>query len=241
MMSQKQPYESGIAFRGGPRTDSGSVATLPPESVCISVRPASVVYTGLKRLIDIVASALFLLVFSWLFVLIAILIKLTSRGPVLYVQTRVGTGGRHFPFLKFRSMVPNADAMKGELEHLNEADGPVFKIENDPRVTPVGRFLRKYSLDELPQFVNVLLGHMSLVGPRPPLPEEVQQYGEREWQRLTVRPGLTCLWQINGRSKVRFDQWIELDLDYIQRRSFWLDLLILVRTIPAVITGRGAC
>ncbi len=201
----------------------------------------STAYTACKRIVDVLVSIVVLVGFSWLFVLIALLIKLTSRGPVLFVQPRVGSGGRVFPFFKFRSMIVGADAMRQDLEHLNEADGPVFKIKNDPRVTPLGRILRKFSLDELPQFVNVLVGHMSLVGPRPPLPSEVEKYGEREWMRLSVRPGLTCLWQINGRSEVSFDEWMDMDLDYIRRRSFWFDLAILVKTIPAVLAGRGAC
>ena len=240
-MSEKQPHEPGIAYRGGPEPSAPYRASAPPAAVRMSPCPCSVIYTVLKRAIDVGVSLAFLTLFSWLYLLIALLIKLTSPGPVLYIQMRVGTGGRHFPFPKFRSMIVNADQMKEQLEHLNEADGPVFKIKDDPRVTPIGRVLRKYSLDELPQMVNVLLGHMSLVGPRPPLPSEVEKYGQREWQRLTVRPGLTCLWQINGRSDVSFDQWMEMDLDYIRRRSLWLDFCILTKTIPAVITGRGAC
>lgn len=240
-MSQEQPNKPEIMPCRLVNSEPHPSVSVPPASLRVTACPCSVFYTVMKRALDIGVSALFLVLFCWLYVLIALLIKLTSHGPILYVQTRVGAGGRHFPFLKFRSMVKDADDMKAEIEHLNEADGPVFKIKNDPRVTPIGRVLRKFSLDELPQFVNVLLGHMSLVGPRPPLPTEVEKYGEREWKRLTVRPGITCLWQINGRSDVSFDQWMEMDLDYIRRRSLWLDLCILIKTIPAVIACRGAC
>ncbi len=240
-MSQEQPNKSEIMPCRLANSEPHPGVSVPPASLRVTACPGSVFYTVMKRALDIGVSALFLVLFCWLYVLIALLVKLTSHGPILYVQTRVGAGGRHFPFLKFRSMVKDADDMKAEIEHLNEADGPVFKIKNDPRVTPIGRVLRKFSLDELPQFVNVLLGHMSLVGPRPPLPTEVEKYGEREWRRLTVRPGITCLWQINGRSEVSFDEWMEMDLDYIRRRSLWLDLCILIKTIPAVIACRGAC
>jgi exopolysaccharide biosynthesis polyprenyl glycosylphosphotransferase len=213
----------------------------PPSPAPVEEHPAHPLYLFTKRALDIVVSACFLVAFSWLYLLIAILVKATSRGPAFYVQDRVGCGGRRFPFIKFRSMIVNADAILPDLRHHNEADGPVFKMKNDPRVTPVGRFLRKYSLDELPQMANVLVGQMSLVGPRPPLPSEVEQYGPREWRRLSVRPGITCLWQINGRSEISFSEWVDLDLEYIERRSFWLDVCILIKTIPAVISGRGAC
>src|SRR5258706_6075253 len=150
---------------------------------------------------------MFLATFSWLFLGIALVIKLTSRGPVLFRQQRVGMNGRQFTFFKFRSMVVDADQQKEKLQHLNEMDGPVFKIKHDPRVTRVGRFLRKFSLDELPQMWNVLRGDMSLVGPRPPVPSEVQKYEHWARRRLSVRPGLTCLWQVSGRNGINFQQW----------------------------------
>jgi lipopolysaccharide/colanic/teichoic acid biosynthesis glycosyltransferase len=176
-----------------------------------------------------------------IFLIVALLVKFTSRGPVLFKQTRVGVGGRLFTCYKFRSMYMDAEARLETLRHLNEVSGPVFKIKNDPRITPVGRFIRKSSLDELPQFLNVLFGEMSLVGPRPAIPAEVVKYGPKERGRLAVKPGLTCLWQIGGRSSVDFERWVELDLDYIRTMSFWGDLLILLKTVPAVLTARGAC
>jgi exopolysaccharide biosynthesis polyprenyl glycosylphosphotransferase len=193
-----------------------------------------------KRLIDILFSSLFLLGFSWLYAIIAILIKVTSKGPVFFRQERVGMNGRPFMFFKFRSMVVDADRRKTELAHLNEMDGPVFKIRNDPRVTRVGRFLRKFSLDEFPQMWNVLRGDMSLVGPRPPVPAEVAKYEAWARRRLSIRPGLTCLWQVSGRNSINFKQWMELDLAYIDNWSLSLDFKILLKTVPAVLAGRGA-
>jgi len=240
-VSRTEPPDIGMAYRRegrGTGSDTTSVAPMPEG---LAEHPASAVYTASKRALDIAVSLALLIGFSWLFVVIGILVKLTSKGPVFFIQERVGSGGRKFPFVKFRSMVTGADEMRDELEAHNEADGPIFKIREDPRVTRLGRVLRRYSLDEIPQLVNVLLGHMSLVGPRPPLPLEVAQYGPREWRRLTVRPGLTCLWQIGGRSDLSFDEWVRLDIQYIENRSFLYDLTILAKTIPAVLTGRGAC
>lgn len=197
-------------------------------------------YMLLKRLTDIIISALGITLFLPISIVIALLIKLTSKGPVIFKQTRVGIGGKPFTCYKFRSMVADAETKQDQLRHLNEADGPVFKIRNDPRITPIGAFMRKTSIDEIPQLWNVLKGDMSLVGPRPPLPCEVEKYGDRELKRLSVHPGLTCLWQINGRSNIPFEQWVELDIQYIETRSFRNDLMILVKTIPAVLTGRGA-
>jgi lipopolysaccharide/colanic/teichoic acid biosynthesis glycosyltransferase len=202
---------------------------------------AHVPYAAAKRAADVSVSLLALALGFPLFLGVALLVKATSRGPVLFKQTRVGVGGRLFTCYKYRSMYLDAEARLEEVRHLNELSGPVFKIKDDPRITPVGRFIRKASLDELPQFFNVLCGEMSLVGPRPPIPEEVRKYGARERGRLAVRPGLTCLWQIGGRSSVDFERWVELDLDYIRTMSFWGDLLILLKTIPAVLTARGAC
>jgi exopolysaccharide biosynthesis polyprenyl glycosylphosphotransferase len=193
-----------------------------------------------KRALDVVGSLAALLVTAPVMALLAVLIKLESRGPVVYKSTRIGRGGRPFTFWKLRSMVQDADVRRHQLKHLNEADGPVFKIARDPRVTRVGRFLRTTSLDEIPQFINVLRGDMSLVGPRPPIPEEVAQYEPWQLRRLDVRPGITCLWQISGRSRLGFQEWMRLDLEYIRHRSFLLDLKILVRTIPAVLSREGA-
>ncbi|HEY0605822.1 MAG TPA: sugar transferase, partial [Herpetosiphonaceae bacterium] len=166
--------------------------------------------------------------------------KLTSRGPVLYRQTRIGRHGMPFEFLKFRTMVINADELKAQLMDQNEGDGPLFKMKNDPRVTPIGRFLRKYSLDEIPNLWNVLRGEMSLVGPRPAIPEEVFQYESWHRRRLEVTPGVTGLWQATGRSDSSFDEYVRLDIYYAEHWSVWLDLRIMLATVPSVIKGRGA-
>jgi len=193
-----------------------------------------------KRCLDVVGAVVALLFGAPLLALLAVLIRIESRGPVFYRSVRIGRGGRPFVFYKLRSMVKDADRERERLAHLNEADGPVFKIARDPRVTRVGRFIRTTSLDEIPQFWNVLKGDMSLVGPRPPIPEEVAQYEPWQLRRLDVRPGITCLWQISGRSRLGFEEWMRLDLQYIKRQSFLLDLRILVRTIPAVLSREGA-
>jgi len=193
-----------------------------------------------KRLIDATVSLAVLIVLLPLMLFVALVIKLTSPGPVFFVQNRVGMNQRTFRLYKFRSMVANAEKLKLEMQHLNERDGPAFKIENDPRTTRIGRFIRKTSIDELPQLFNVLSGEMSLVGPRPPLPEEVKRY---EWlfrKRLSVKPGITCIWQISGRNNVSFDRWMQMDHEYIENWSLWLDLKILFKTIPAVLLSRGA-
>jgi exopolysaccharide biosynthesis polyprenyl glycosylphosphotransferase len=198
-------------------------------------------YAFWKRILDVLGSSALLLALSPLFLLIAFLVKVSSPGPIIYQQTRIGRGGKPFPFYKFRSMYADADKRLEELlKGYNEKEGPIFKMKRDPRVTPVGRWLRKYSLDELPQLFNVLKGEMSLVGPRPPLPREVEQYDERAFRRLSVTPGMTCLWQICGRSDTTFEEWLELDLFYIEHMSFWLDLKILLKTPTAVLRGEGA-
>ncbi|HZQ05319.1 MAG TPA: sugar transferase [Anaerolineae bacterium] len=195
---------------------------------------------GVKRGLDVIGSALLLLVLSPLLLLIAAAIKLSSPGPVLYRWKVVGQGGRPFVGYKFRTMIPNADELKRELLAQNEMQGPVFKIKDDPRITSVGRVLRKFSLDELPQLWSVFKGDMSLVGPRPPLQNEYSQFTEEQKQKLAVKPGLTCLWQISGRNEIyRFDDWVRLDLEYIQHWSLWLDFKILLLTIPAVLKGTG--
>ena len=195
-----------------------------------------------KQAVDVVGAFLFLLFFSPLYLAIAVLIKLTSPGPILFRQRRSGLNGKPFTMLKFRSMVTDAEQLKAELQALNEMEGPVFKVSNDPRITRIGRTLRRFSLDELPQMLNVLLGDMSLVGPRPLPVDEVQRFDDlAHRRRLSVKPGLTCLWQINGRNKVtNFKDWVRLDLEYIDNWSIWLDFKILFRTVPVVIMGTGA-
>jgi exopolysaccharide biosynthesis polyprenyl glycosylphosphotransferase len=193
-----------------------------------------------KRLIDLCVSGIVIVLCMPFWIVVPILIKKDSPGPVFYVQERVGKNGRLFSMFKFRSMVQGADKMQEQVMHLNEMDGPVFKIRNDPRLTRIGRFLRRTSLDELPQLFNVFNGTMSLVGPRPPIVKEVSQY--RPWQRkrLSVTPGVTCLWQVTGRNEVKFDEWMKLDMQYIDNWSLALDVKILLRTIKAVTERRGA-
>ena len=210
------------------------------EYVVTLFREQLLVQLLLKRMIDAALSIAVLIVLAPLMLVVAILIKLSSPGPVFFVQNRVGMNQRQFKLYKFRSMVADAEERKFSLAHLNERDGPAFKIENDPRITRIGRWLRKTSVDELPQLFNVISGEMSLVGPRPPLPDEVKKY---EWlfrKRLSVKPGITCIWQISGRNNVSFDRWMEMDHEYIENWSLWLDLQILVKTIPAVLLSRGA-
>lgn len=202
--------------------------------------PSNIFSLSIKWLLDLIISLVALVILSPLFLLIAILIKATSKGPILYKQLRSGLNGRKFTVYKFRSMVDGADDKRSELRNLNEMTGPVFKIKNDPRITKIGKILRKYSLDEFAQLWNVVKGDMSLVGPRPPLPEEVLQYKKWQRRRLSMKPGITCLWQVSGRSEVDFDTWMKLDLQYIDNWSLGLDLKILLKTIPAVILGRGA-
>jgi len=193
-----------------------------------------------KRFFDILISAVGLLLLSPLFLTAILGIILTSRGPIFFRQVRSGKNGRKFVLLKFRSMYVGSEMLKKELERQNEMNGPVFKMKRDPRVTKFGRFMRKFSIDELPQLINVLRGHMSLVGPRPPLPEEVEMYETWQRRRLSMKPGLTCIWQVSGRNRVDFDKWMEMDLQYIDNFSLWLDFSIMVRTIFVVLTGYGA-
>jgi exopolysaccharide biosynthesis polyprenyl glycosylphosphotransferase len=193
-----------------------------------------------KRMIDIAVAAVALVVLSPIFLLLALGVK-TTPGDVLFRQTRVGLNGRLFQMLKFRSMHTGAEAALSELRERNEMEGPTFKMKNDPRVTPFGRFMRRFSLDELPQFWNVLIGDMSLVGPRPPIPGEVGLYERRSRRRLSMRPGLTCTWQVSGRNEIKdFESWVKLDLHYIDNWSLTGDLVLLLRTIPAVLLGTGA-
>ena len=193
-----------------------------------------------KRVMDIALSSILLAILFPFMLVIGALVKLTSKGPVIYRQIRCGLYGRRFILYKYRSMKEGAEDVLWEIKHLNEMDGPVFKMRNDPRVTPLGRYLRKSSIDELPQFWNVLKGDMSLVGPRAPLPEEVKEYSRWQRRRLSVKPGITCLWQVSGRNEIDFHEWMKLDLDYIDNWSLGLDLKILLRTFPVVILGKGA-
>ncbi len=193
-----------------------------------------------KRALDITGSAVGLLLLLPFLPLIALAIRISSPGPILYKSIRLGQGGQPFVFYKFRSMVDGAHESRNFLLHLNEAEGPVFKIARDPRITRVGQFLRRTSIDEIPQLLNVLRGDMTLVGPRPPIPEEVEKYEPWQRRRLDVKPGITCLWQISGRSKLGFEEWMRLDIQYIRNQSFLLDLKILLRTLPAVISREGA-
>ncbi len=193
----------------------------------------------IKSIIDYVGAAVGMLILAPVFFIIAILIKMNSPGPIIFYQKRCGVNGRHFLLRKFRTMHEHAEDQRQQLENNNEMDGPVFKIKNDPRITLIGRFLRKTSLDELPQLENVLRGEMSLVGPRPPIPEEVVQY--RLWQRrrLSMKPGITCIWQVSGRNETSFEEWMRMDLEYIDNWSLQLDLKLLLLTVREVFWGSG--
>lgn len=197
-------------------------------------------YEKIKRFFDICLSSAALVVLSPLLLVIAILIYLEDKGPVIYSQTRIGKDGRAFKLYKFRSMCVDADEKLKDLQELNERDGPVFKIKNDPRVTKVGKFIRKTCIDELPQLVNIIKGDMSIVGPRPPLPNEVEQYNSYQKQRLLVVPGLTCYWQIQKGEETTFDEWVELDLKYIKEQSILLDFRLILLTFKVILSGKGA-
>ncbi|MCC6485886.1 MAG: sugar transferase [Candidatus Hydrogenedentes bacterium] len=194
-----------------------------------------------KRAMDLVGALAALIAFAPAMIAIAIAIKVTSSGPVLFTQVRGGRGGRPFRLYKFRSMAVDAEARKADLMRFNERSGVAFKMTSDPRVTRIGKIIRKTSLDELPQLFNVLKGDMSLVGPRPLPVSEEKDYNSWHWRRLDVKPGLTCIWQVTSRHDHDFDRWVRLDLEYIRKRSFWLDLVLLFKTVPAVLVQRGAC
>lgn len=228
LQAELRPWDRAVA------PESSAEFQLPSRD------PGSFGYLAAKRLLDVVLALLGLVLLLPLLPAIVALIKLDSPGPILFRQKRVGQGGRLFTCYKFRSMVPDAESRKAELVTLNEATGPAFKIRNDPRITAIGHFLRRSSLDEVPQLFNVLLGQMSMVGPRPQIPAEVELYEPWHRARLAVTPGITCLWQISGRSQVGFDEWMRLDLEYVRRRSLALDLKILLGTLPAVIARKGA-
>ena len=195
----------------------------------------------IKRLIDVILSLVAMIIASPIMLVVAVMIKIEDyRSPVIFAQERVGVNGVTFKMYKFRSMYTDAEERLKELQHLNEQTGPVFKIKNDPRITKVGRFIRKTSLDELPQFLNVLKGDMSIVGPRPALPREVAQYNEYQMQRLLVKPGITCIWQVSGRNHINFEQWVDMDIEYIKSRNLILDLKLILLTIPALLGDKNA-
>ena len=215
-------------------------ADLPAEPAAAPIPITASGDAALRRALDVLVSAAALLLLLPLLVVIALLIRLDSPGPILFVQTRVGKHGRHFPVFKFRSMFTDAEERLHTVLADNERSGPVFKMKRDPRITRCGRWLRRCSADEVPQLLNVLRGEMSLVGPRPALPREVALYTPQQQGRLSVLPGLTGLWQVSGRATLSFEESVMLDMEYVRRQSAWLNLVILARTIPAVLTGHGA-
>jgi lipopolysaccharide/colanic/teichoic acid biosynthesis glycosyltransferase len=221
-----------------PATRSGGVSTIPYAVPPAPPRPAWQLRG--KRSLDLVVGAAALIVTAPIVAVAALAIVAVTGGAPWYVQERIGLNGRRFRMYKLRTMVADAHARRGEIAHLNEVDGPVFKIRNDPRLHPLGAVLRRLSIDELPNFINVLRGDMAIVGPRPPLPEEVAHYDQVAMRRLCVRPGVTCLWQISGRSGISFDEWMALDNRYIDSWTIAGDLGIILRTIPEVLGGTGA-
>jgi exopolysaccharide biosynthesis polyprenyl glycosylphosphotransferase len=246
--SQRDPSLAAVPAPVLPTDADGEAEPAATEDVVVHLHPAIIEpspawqgwHAWAKRALDITVAVIALIVLAPLMAVIAIAIKLDSRGPVIFRQTRCGKDGKPFTFLKFRGMTEDAERRQAELLELNEADGPIFKIRHDPRVTRVGRFIRRTSLDELPQFWNVLRGEMSLVGPRPPIPSEVAVYEPWHRNRLACVPGITGLWQVSGRSDLTFKEMVELDIDYITRWSLWVDLRIIVRTLVVVVLARGA-
>ena len=198
------------------------------------------IYEILKRILDIVCSLIGLLVLIPILVLVAILVKIESKGPIIFSQDRVGKYGKIFKMYKFRSMVVNAEQLKEKLADKNEKTGPMFKIKNDPRITRVGRFIRKTSIDELPQLVNILKSEMSIVGPRPSLPEEVKQFEGWMMERLSVKPGLTCYWQVDGRNDIEFIEWMKLDIKYIEERNILIDAKLILKTFSVLVGDKNA-
>ena len=201
---------------------------------------SNILYEVIKRIIDIVASFTGLILLSPLILIVSMLIKLESKGEVIFKQKRVGLNGKEFYMYKFRSMVINAEELKEQLESQNEMSGPMFKIKDDPRITKVGKFIRKTSIDELPQLINVIKGDMSLVGPRPSLPKEVKKFEQWMMERLEVKPGLTCIWQISGRNNIDFEDWMKLDIKYVRERSFKLDMKLILKTILVLLGDKNA-
>jgi exopolysaccharide biosynthesis polyprenyl glycosylphosphotransferase len=238
--------ELGIRTRIAMNFFSNKVARIEIEELegipflTFTTTPSNETQLAFKRLLDVTVSLAILALAAPVILLVALAIKATSPGSVLFKQNRVGLNGRRFTLYKFRTMIEDAHARRSEVEHLNEMTAPVFKAKDDPRITPLGRILRRFSFDELPQLWNVLKGDMSLVGPRPPIPEEVASYHRWHRRRLSMKPGLTCLWQISGRNNVDFERWMKLDLQYIDNWSPSLDFKILLRTIPVVLSGKGA-
>ena len=228
-------YQSGCAGK----SDRIALYSMRTGSL-IAKKRKHLIYNGIKRFFDVILSAFAIGVLLPLLLIVSIAVKLDSTGPAIYMQKRAGKGRTSFTMYKFRSMCEDADQLRENLQDQNECDGPVFKIVRDPRVTRVGKFLRKTSLDELPQLFNIIKGDMSIVGPRPPLLSEVEQYTPYQMHRLDTKPGLTCYWQISGRSNIGFEKWVELDMKYIEERSLWTDLKIILKTVPAVLFERGA-
>lgn len=214
---------------------------MPMSNELLPVIPnKSKAYFFFKRMFDIFFSLFMSLALIPFFLIVSIVVAITSGFPVFYVSERIGQNGKPFMMIKFRTMVKGADKMLDKVEHLNETNGPTFKAHDDPRMTKIGKFLRKTSIDELPQLVNIFLGHMSFVGPRPPLRKEVEQYNDFDKLRLTAKPGLTCIWQCSGRNDIDFNEWMKMDVEYLQKRSIWFDFLLILKTIPAVLTQKGA-
>lgn len=204
-------------------------------------RKESTLYKVSKRALDVIASFLGLVILSPILLIVAILIKLESKGPAIFAQSRIGLNGEEFKMYKFRSMVQNAEELKEKLAKQNEMSGPMFKMKNDPRVTKVGKFIRKTSIDELPQLLNILKGDMTLVGPRPSLPKEVQKFEPWMLKRLEVKPGLTCYWQVSGRNNIDFEEWMNLDLKYVNDMNFWLDIKLIFKTVAVLFGDKNAC
>lgn len=204
-------------------------------------RKESTLYKVSKRALDVIASFLGLVILSPILLIAAILIKLESKGPAIFSQSRIGLNGKEFKMYKFRSMVQNAEELKEKLAKQNEMSGPMFKMKNDPRVTKVGKFIRKTSIDELPQLLNILKGDMTLVGPRPSLPREVEKFESWMLKRLEVKPGLTCYWQVSGRNNIDFYEWMKLDLKYVNDMGFWLDIKLIFKTVAVLFGDKNAC
>lgn len=199
------------------------------------------IYLFCKRCMDIVGSLAGIILLSPLFIIVAIAIKIEDpKGKIFFSQKRCGKNNELFPMYKFRSMVSNAEELLEELMEHNEMDGPVFKIKDDPRITKVGKFIRKSSIDELPQLFNILMGDMSIVGPRPAIPHEVAEYNDYQIQRLLVKPGLTCIWQVSGRNSIGFDEWIDMDLEYIKKRNLWMDIKLIFKTVGVLFGDENA-
>lgn len=206
----------------------------------VEIKKESILYLICKRAMDIIASLFGLIILSPLLIIVSILIKLESAGPILFKQERVGLKGKHFIMYKFRSMVVNAEELKAKLESQNEMSGPMFKIKNDPRVTKVGKIIRKTSIDELPQLINILKGEMSIVGPRPSLPSEVEMFERWMLRRLDVKPGLTCYWQIRGRNNIGFEEWMEMDVNYVNNRNLKIDVKLIFKTASVLFGDKNA-